>query len=115
MPAALTDIKGGSVKLESSLTCPEKAWSPNATLMMTWYSGVASMTPGNPGVSSMVAEDLGMSFMTGGGSGMAAQTGEVAALLVVFLFTSCPVDFCTHVGICFTVIGLLAKRVFSAL
>ncbi|KAI2666212.1 Transposon Tf2-6 polyprotein [Labeo rohita] len=35
--------------------------------------------------------------------------------LVVFLFTSCPVDFCTHVGICFTVIGLLAKRVFSAL
>lgn len=63
MPAAHTDVSGGSAKLEASLKHSWKALLfPDATLMMT----------GNSGMSSMVAEDNGVTFMMGGGSGMAA-------------------------------------------
>ncbi len=81
MPAALTDLNGGSAKLEASFKRPEKALlSPNTTLRMTGNSGLTSMTTGNSGVSSMVAEDLGVAFIMAGGSGVANQTGEVATL-----------------------------------
>ncbi|RXN02209.1 multidrug resistance 1-like protein [Labeo rohita] len=81
MPAAFTDLNGGSAKLEASLKCPEKALlSPNATLLMTGNSGLVSMTTGNSGVSSMVAEDLGVAFKTARVSGAAKQTGDAATL-----------------------------------
>lgn len=83
MPAALTDLKGGSPKLEASLKCLGKAfkssqatlipsWSSGLVTMTTGNSGVSSMTPGNMGVSSLVAEELDMAFITAGGSGVAA-------------------------------------------
>ncbi len=81
MPAALTDLNGGSAKLKASLKRPEKALlSPNTTLLMTGNSGLTSMTTGNSGVSPMAAEDFGVAFIMAGGSGVANQTGEVATL-----------------------------------